>query len=108
MLKRRTKTFGLCIALTGTLTVLSPLQADAVGGNCSAWMEHGVGTTQGVGSCSSLHNDTKARVTLDIALIPDRYSKWFTDTGTIYRTQYWYAQVDKGFPRSARVDLRPR
>ena len=94
------------IAIAGVLSLPST-GAQALGGNCQAWLENGVGYTLGAGKCYSLNADTKARVTLDIAIAPDFHSKWFTATNTVYRTLGWSSTM-KGGPRDARVDYARR
>lgn len=94
------------IAAAGVLSLPST-GAQALGGNCEAWLENGVGYTLGAGQCYSLNSDTKARVTLDIALHPDFHSKWFTATNTVYRTIGWSATM-QGWPRDARIDYAGR
>lgn len=93
--------------ITGSLAITMP-GANALSGSCEAWIESGIGYSVGAGRCSALGWDTKARVTLDVALAPDRHSEWFYDINTTYRTAPWYPSVDQGWPRSARVDHAPR
>lgn len=90
-----------------SLSITTP-SASALGGNCSAWLENGVGYTLGVGRCSSLHSDTKARVTLDVAAAPDYHSGWFTKLNASYKTPSWRAASKYGWPRAARVDHAKR
>ena len=98
------------IACSLTTLLITPRQAQALSGNCSAEMVYDAVGTRGKGRCSSLGSDTKAQVTLDISIGVDRHSAWFTKTNTDYYTSYWVnnGQGLNGFPRSARVDLAPR
>lgn len=101
--RRLGATIVLSTALMGgSLAVVAP-EAKALGGYCSAWLENGVGYTRGVGRCSSLHRDTKARVTLDLQRAPDRHSGWFVTVNKTYRTPSW-TSYSPGWPRAARVD----
>ena len=108
----RLGTSGVCFALgtaliAGSLLVTAP-DANALGGNCSAWLQNSVGFTYGAGRCSSLNRDTKARVTLDISSAPDYHSSWFTRLNRTYRTPAWSAASHMGWPRSARIDHAKR
>lgn len=98
------------IACSLTTLLITPRQAQALSGNCSAEMVYDAFGTRGKGRCFSLGSDTKAQVTLDISIGADRHSAWFTKTNTDYYTSYWVnnGQGLNGFPRSARVDLAPR
>lgn len=101
-------TFALGIALVAGSFAMTAPAANALGGNCFAWLEKGVGYTLGAGRCSSLNSDTKARVTLDIAAAPDYHSAWFTRLNTTYKTRSWTAASQYGSPRAARVDHAKR
>ena len=85
------------IACSLTTLLITPRQAQALSGNCSAEMVYDAVGTRGKGRCSSLGSDTKAQVTLDISIGVDRHSAWLNN-----------GQGLNGFPRSARVDLAPR
>lgn len=89
--------------ITGSLAITTP-GASALSGSCSAWLENEVGFTVGAGYCSYLADDTKARVTLDLAASPDLHSAWFTDLYVTHRTPAWTAAWQSGWPRGARVD----
>lgn len=97
----------LGVALIGGSLAMAAPAENALGGNCSAWFDNGVGYTRGAGSCSSLNKNTKARVTLDIEKAPDRHSEWFTKLNKTYVTTKW-SSWQMGTPRSARVDHAPR
>lgn len=100
-------TFALGAALVAESLAMTAPTANALAGNCSAWLDNGVGYTRGVGKCSSLASDTKARVTLDIANAPDRHSAWFTTLNVTYKTPIW-SSTQAGWPRVARVDHAKR
>ena len=101
-------TFALgTVLVAGSLAITAPA-VNALGGNCNAWLENGVGYTLGAGRCSSLNSDTKARVTLDLAAFPDYHSSWFTRLNTTYKTAPWTAASQNGWPRAARVDHAKR
>lgn len=104
------KVRSVAIAFVAALAALalSLSSAQALGGECHAWMQHDVGTTRGVGYCRFLDDDTKARVTLDLKLAPDPHSKWFVKTNRLYRTPEWSAAYGYGWPRGARVDQARR
>ncbi|MDK7271571.1 MULTISPECIES: hypothetical protein [Actinotignum] len=95
------------LAAAGALS-LTVGDAQALGGNCSAWLQSDVGATWAEGSCSSLNSDTKARVTLDLASFPDFHSAWFTKLNKTYRTGAWSASMRMGWPRDARIDYGRR
>ncbi|TCD55076.1 hypothetical protein EJ419_00290 [Alloscardovia theropitheci] len=84
--------------------LLQPLSAQALGGSCSAWMSHDIGSTIGVGECQRFDKGSGGQVTLDIAGAPDRHSGWFRDNKR-HQTDRWIANVQPGYPRSARVDF---
>ena len=64
------------IACSLTTLLITPRQAQALSGNCSAEMVYDAVGTRGKGRCSSLGSDTKAQVTLDISIGVDRHSAY--------------------------------
>lgn len=106
--QRKTLSGVLIIAAASlAFAAIGSPQAEALSGNCSAYISNGTGYTVGKGSCKTLGRDTKARVHLDVRLGPDRYSSWFTRTGVTYSTSHWYndpSNPTNGYPRSARID----
>ncbi len=85
---RRVVARAAAVALVGSLSlVLGPTQASAVGGNCSAAVEHqprtGPDYYRARASCSSLQADSKARPVLDV-WGPNSYGPWFTGLNTYY------------------------
>lgn len=104
---KKNKITSVLIGVGIFIQIFISLPAQALGGSCRAHTAHDVAETYGMGRCSHLNRDTKARVTLDLAAAPDLHSSWFTRTNTWHFTPSWNAAM-LGGPRSARVDLGRR
>ncbi|MFD0704578.1 hypothetical protein ACFQY8_02275 [Alloscardovia venturai] len=107
-MKRMVKRIPAVIIAFMALWALSigfmPNEAQALGGNCTAWLVNGVGYTHGRGNCKALNKDTKAQVTLDISGRPDFHSVWFTRLKYNYDTPQWSAAMNYGWVRGSRID----
>lgn len=111
MFVRNKQMFLLVSVLSCAIGVSAVSTANALAGNCNAWLQSEPAITYAIGKCDWLAPDTKARVTLDVGGGFDTHSDWFTQTGVEYRTSPWMYNPDNifgGWPRSARVDLAPR